>query len=109
QVHRTYHYFVSRLLTVIINLLSGIYLTDMETCYKMIRTDLWKSIPIVSRDFRFEVEITIKLAKRAARMFEIPIRYSGRTYAEGKKINWVDGLRALIAIGRFALSSNIIK
>ena len=57
----------------------------METCYKMVRTELLKSIPLVGRGFEIEPEITIKLAKRAARIFEVPIRYSGRTYQEGKK------------------------
>jgi SAM-dependent methyltransferase len=79
----------------------------METCYKAIRTPLFKSIPIESNDFRIEPELTIKLAKRDARIFEIPISYSGRTYQEGKKINWRDGLRALTAIIKFAVSNNI--
>ena len=73
----------------------------METCYKAVRTDLLKSIPIESNDFRLEPELTIKLAKREARIFEVPISYSGRTYQEGKKIDWRDGLKALAAIVRF--------
>src|SRR5262249_10895936 len=75
--------------------------------YKMVRTDLLKSIPLSSADFRIEAELTIKLAKRGARIFEVPIRYSGRSYAEGKKINWKDGLRAVVAIFRFAISDQI--
>src|SRR2546422_6505439 len=67
----------------------------METCYKMVRTDLLKSIPLESSNFSIEPELTIKLAKRAARIFEVPISYAGRTYQEGKKINWKDGVRAL--------------
>jgi SAM-dependent methyltransferase len=82
-------------------------LTDRETCYKAVRTDLLKSIPIVSNDFRLEPELTIKLAKRHARIFEVPISYSGRGYQEGKKINWRDGFRALAAIVRFTLSDRI--
>jgi SAM-dependent methyltransferase len=82
-------------------------LTDMETCYKAVRTDLLKSIPIVSNDFRLEPELTIKLAKREARIFEIPISYSGRTYQEGKKIGWVDGFRALAAMLRFWISDAV--
>src|SRR2546428_11586222 len=81
----------------------------METCYKMVRTDLLKSIPLESRDFRIEPELAIKLAKRNARIFEVPISYSGRTYQEGKKANWRDGLLAMGAILRFAISDDICK
>ena len=81
----------------------------METCYKAVRTDLLKSIPIVSNDFRLEPELAIKLAKRDARIFEVPISYSGRTYQEGKKINWRDGVRALGAIARFWWSDEIYQ
>jgi SAM-dependent methyltransferase len=81
----------------------------METCYKAIRTSLFKSIPIQSNDFRIEPELTIKLAKRHARIFEIPISYSGRNYQEGKKINWRDGVRALTAIIKFGLSDVIYQ
>jgi len=103
------HQLGNKLLTFLCNLVTNLNLTDMETCYKAIRTPLFRSIPIVSRDFRFEPEITIKLAKRQARIFEVPISYSGRTYQEGKKINWRDGLRALGAIVRFSLSDNVYK
>jgi 2-polyprenyl-3-methyl-5-hydroxy-6-metoxy-1,4-benzoquinol methylase len=89
------------------NLISNLNLTDMETCYKAVRTQLLKSIPLRSNDFRIEPELTIKLAKRSARVFEIPINYSGRTYQEGKKINWVDGVKALGAIIGFGLSDDI--
>jgi SAM-dependent methyltransferase len=81
----------------------------METCYKAVRTDLLRSIPISSNDFRLEPELTIKLAKREARIFEVPISYSGRTYQEGKKINWRDGVKALGAIVRFAWSDRIYQ
>jgi glycosyltransferase involved in cell wall biosynthesis len=103
------HELGNRLLTFLCNLVTNLNLTDMETCYKAVRTDLLKSIPIVSNDFRIEPELTIKLAKRQARVFEVPISYSGRTYQEGKKINWRDGVRALGAIARFALSDEIYK
>jgi 2-polyprenyl-3-methyl-5-hydroxy-6-metoxy-1,4-benzoquinol methylase len=79
----------------------------METCYKMVRADLLKSIPLESQRFGFEPEITIKLAKRDARIFEIPIRYSGRTYAEGKKITWKDGVKALGALVKYGISDRI--
>ncbi len=101
------HELGNKLLTFLTNLATNLNLTDMETCYKAVRTDLLRSIPIVSNDFRLEPELTIKLAKREARVFEVPIRYSGRTYQEGKKINWVDGVRALGAIARFTLSDDV--
>src|SRR3954468_21767540 len=103
------HELGNRLLTFLTNLVTNLNLTDMETCYKAVRTDLLKSIPLVSRDFRIEPELTIKLAKRHASIFEVPISYSGRTYAEGKKINWRDGVSALWAIGRFAASDRIYR
>jgi glycosyltransferase involved in cell wall biosynthesis/phospholipid N-methyltransferase len=101
------HELGNRLLTFLTNMVTNINLTDMETCYKAVRTDLLKSIPIVSNDFRLEPELVIKLAKRDARIFEVPISYSGRTYQEGKKINWRDGVRALAAIARFGASDHL--
>jgi glycosyltransferase involved in cell wall biosynthesis/phospholipid N-methyltransferase len=103
------HELGNRLLTFLTNWVTNVNLTDMETCYKAVRTDLLKSIPLTSNDFRLEPELTIKLAKREARIFEIPISYSGRTYQEGKKINWRDGVRALWAILRFALSDAVYR
>src|SRR6516225_10198978 len=79
----------------------------MWTGYKAIRTDLMKSIPITANDFRLEPEITIKLAKREARIFEVPISYFGRGYQEGKKIDWRDGVLAFWAMLRYALSDDI--
>lgn len=101
------HELGNKLLTFICDLVCDLNLSDMETCYKMVRTRLLRSIPLESPDFRIEPELTIKLAKRGARIFEVPINYSGRTYQEGKKINWRDGYRALVAIARFALSDRI--
>jgi glycosyltransferase involved in cell wall biosynthesis len=103
------HQLGNRLLTFLCNLFTNLNLTDMETCYKAVRTPLLRSIPLVSRDFRIEPELTIKLAKRRARLFEVPISYSGRTYQEGKKIGWRDGVRALAALVRFSLSDDIYK
>jgi glycosyltransferase involved in cell wall biosynthesis len=103
------HQLGNRLLTILTNLLTNLNLTDMETCYKAVRTYLLRSIPIDSNDFRIEPELTIKLAKRRARIFEIPISYSGRTYEEGKKINWRDGFRALWAMAKFSLSDQIYQ
>jgi glycosyltransferase involved in cell wall biosynthesis/phospholipid N-methyltransferase len=101
------HQMGNRLLTLLSNIVSDLNLTDMETCYKMVRTKLLQSIPLVSSRFGIEPEITIKLAKRGARIFEVPIRYAGRTYQEGKKIGWKDGVRTLGVILRFALSDRI--
>jgi glycosyltransferase involved in cell wall biosynthesis/phospholipid N-methyltransferase len=101
------HELGNRFLTFLTNLVSNVNLTDMETCYKAVRTSLLKSIPLVSNDFRLEPELSIKLAKRNARIFEVPISYSGRTYRDGKKIGWKDGFKAVQAIVRFALSDQI--
>lgn len=101
------HRMVNGFLTALSNRVSCLNLSDMETCYKMVRTDLLKSIPLESDDFRIEPELTIKLAKRGARLLEVPIGYSSRSYREGKKINWKDGLKALLAIFRFAVSDRI--
>ena len=101
------HELGNKLLTLLCDLVCDLNLTDMETCYKMMRADLLKSIPLQSSTFDVEPELCIKLAKRGARIFEVPISYSGRTYAEGKKINWKDGVRALWAIARYAASDRI--
>jgi len=101
------HELGNRLLTFLTNWVTNLNLTDMETCYKAVRTPLLRSIPIVSDDFRLEPELTIKLAKREARIFEVPISYSGRTYQEGKKIGWRDGFKALASIVRFWWSDNV--
>jgi glycosyltransferase involved in cell wall biosynthesis len=101
------HSLGNKLLTVLTNLVTDLNLTDMETCYKMVRTDLLKSIPLDSDRFGIEPEITIKLAKRDARIFELPIRYSGRTYGEGKKITWTDGVKALGALVKYGVSDRI--
>jgi glycosyltransferase involved in cell wall biosynthesis len=98
-----WHSVGNRLLTLLSNMLTDLNLTDMETCYKMVRADLFRSLPLVSNRFGFEVELTARLARARARVWEIPISYSGRTYAEGKKIDWRDGLAALWHIVRFNL------
>jgi glycosyltransferase involved in cell wall biosynthesis len=103
QVHRTYHYFVNRFLTFLSNLLSGIYLTDMETCYKVFRAPLLKSMNLKSKRFGFEVEVTAYIAKTGARIFELPISYYPRTRLQGKKINWKDGVAAVFHLIRFNL------
>src|SRR5271154_5286916 len=101
------HALGNKLLTFLCDLVCDLNLTDMETCYKMVRAKLLKSIPLESSTFDVEPELAIKLAKRGSIIFEVPISYSGRTYQEGKKINWKDGFRALWAILRYAMSSRI--
>lgn len=101
------HALGNKLLTFFCDLVCDLNLTDMETCYKMVRADLLKSIPIESSTFDVEPELAIKLAKRGSRIFEVAISYSGRTYREGKKIGWKDGVRALWAIFRYAASGKI--
>ena len=95
QVHRTYHYFVNRFLTLVSNLFSGIYLTDMETCYKVFRADLLKSMNLRSKRFGIEVELTAYVGKIRTRIHELPINYYPRTRLQGKKISWKDGVAAL--------------
>lgn len=95
QVHRTFHYLVNRFLTMVSNLFSGLYLTDMETCYKFFRAELIKNIQLESNRFGFEPEVTAKIAKLKVRVFELPISYFPRNYLEGKKITWRDGVAAL--------------
>lgn len=101
QVHRTFHYFVNRFLTMLSNLMSGIYLTDMETCYKVFRADLIKAMNIKSQRFGIEVEVTAYISKARARVYELPISYYPRTRLQGKKINWRDGVAALFHLIRF--------
>jgi glycosyltransferase involved in cell wall biosynthesis len=101
------HALGNKLLTFLCDMVCDLNLTDMETCYKMVRSRLLQSIPLESSTFDVEPELAIKLAKRGARIFEVPINYSGRTYGEGKKITWKDGVRALWAICHYALSDRI--
>ena len=96
-----WHSVGNRLLTLLSNMLTDLNLSDMETCYKMVRADVLKSLPLVSNRFGIEVELTARLAQAGARIWELPISYSGRTYAEGKKINWQDGVAALWHVLRF--------
>lgn len=92
-------------LTTLSNMLTNLNVSDMETCYKLVRTDLMKSLPLTSDRFGFEPELTARLAQSRARIYEVPISYSGRTYAEGKKIRWTDGVAALWHIVKFNLLS----
>jgi glycosyltransferase involved in cell wall biosynthesis len=96
-----WHYVGNQFLTLLSNMLSNLNLTDMETCYKAFRREVLEGLALKSDRFGFEPEFTMKVAKRRYRIYEVPISYSGRTYEEGKKINWKDGVAAIFAIIRF--------
>jgi len=98
-----WHAVGNRFLTLLSNMLTNVNLTDMETCYKLVRADLLKRLPLTADRFGFEVELTARLAQAGARIWELPISYSGRTYAEGKKITWRDGLAAVAHVLRYNL------
>jgi glycosyltransferase involved in cell wall biosynthesis len=98
-----WHAVVNWGLTTLSNMTSGLNLTDMETCYKAFRRELIQSIRIEEDRFGFEPEITAKVARAGAKVYEVPISYHGRTYEEGKKIGWKDGLRAVYAIAKYSL------
>lgn len=98
-----WHYVGNRFLTLLSNMCTNLNLTDMETCYKAFRSDLLKSIPLRCKRFGFEPEITAKIARRQCRIYEVGIKYYGRTYQQGKKISWIDGVKAIFTILRFML------
>lgn len=91
------------LLTLVSNALTNLNLTDMETCYKAFRREVIQSIPLEEDRFGFEPEVTVKISRLKLRIYEIGISYSGRTYAEGKKIGWKDGVRALWCLVKYAI------
>ncbi len=95
-----WHMIGNRFLTLLSNMLTDLNLTDMETCYKVVVADLLKRLPLSANRFGFEPEVTARLAQAQARIYELPISYDGRSYAEGKKINWKDGVSALYYILR---------
>lgn len=98
-----WHYVGNKFLTLFSNILSNLNLTDMETGFKAFKADVIKSLDLMSDRFGFEPEVTAKLARKKYRIYETPISYSGRSYAEGKKITWRDGVAALFHIIRFNL------
>jgi glycosyltransferase involved in cell wall biosynthesis len=101
-----WHTIGNKFLTFLSNLFTNLNLTDMETCYKLFKTDIVKGIKLNERRFGFEPEVTAKIAKiKNIRIYEVGISYYGRTYAEGKKINWKDGFRAIYCILRYNLFS----
>lgn len=96
-----WHYAANKMLTLASNMFTNLNLTDMETCYKAFRREIIQGIDIKENRFGFEPEVTAKLARSGCRIYEVGISYSGRTYAEGKKIGWKDGIRALWCIVRY--------
>jgi len=109
--HRVLYFWHSvgnRLLTLLSNCLTNINLTDMETCYKVFRREVIQSIPIEENRFGFEPEITVKVAKRRLRIYEVGISYWGRTYEEGKKIGWKDGARAVWCLLKYSIKEPVV-
>jgi len=98
-----WHMIGNSVLTLLSNMFTNLNLTDMETCYKLVKADLMKRLPLTANRFGIEVELTARLSQARARIWELPISYSGRTYAEGKKITWRDGAAALWHIVRYNL------
>jgi glycosyltransferase involved in cell wall biosynthesis len=96
-----WHYLGNKMLTLLSNMFSNLNLTDMETCYKMFRREILESIEFKSNRFGFEPEFTAKVARAGLRIYELPISYYGRTYDDGKKITWRDGLAAIYHIIRY--------
>ena len=100
-----WHYIGNRFLTTLSNMTTNLNLTDMEVCYKVFKREVIQSIPLKENRFGFEVEITAKVAKRHLKVYEVPISYYGRDYAEGKKIGWKDGFSALRCILKYGFGN----
>jgi glycosyltransferase involved in cell wall biosynthesis len=105
RVHYFWHYVANKMLTLLSDIFTNLKLTDMETCYKVFRKEVLQGIQLRSDRFGFEPEITAKVAKGNWRIYEVPITYAGRTYEEGKKITWKDGVQALWCIIRFRFTN----
>lgn len=103
RVHLFWHYMGNRVLTFFSNMFSNLNLTDMETCYKVFRAEIIRSIQIEENGFGIEPEITVKVGKKRCRVYEVGISYYGRSYSEGKKITWKDGLKAVFVILKYGL------
>jgi len=104
--HRVYlfwHYVGNKFLTILSNMFTNLNLTDMETCYKLFRTEIIKGIDLEQKGFGVEPEITAKIAKKDCRIYEVGISYYGRSYGEGKKINWRDGFKAIYYIIKYGI------
>jgi glycosyltransferase involved in cell wall biosynthesis len=103
RVHLFWHYVGNRMLTLFSNMFSNLNLTDMETCFKAFRTEIIKRIPLQEDRFGIEPEVTIKVGKMKCRVYEVGVSYHGRSYTEGKKITWKDGLRAAYVILKYGI------
>lgn len=108
-VPQFWSFLANKLLTLLSNIMSGIALSDMETCYKAFKTDLFKSIPLRSDRFGFEPEVTMKVAQRRFRIYEVPISYQGRSCAQGKKIGAKDALQAIGVIIKYWLIDDSMR
>jgi glycosyltransferase involved in cell wall biosynthesis len=109
--HRVLYFWHSvgnSILTLLSNIATNMNMTDMETCYKVFRREIIQSIPIEENRFGFEPEITVKVAKRRLRIYEVGISYWGRTYEEGKKIGWKDGIRAVWCLLKYSLKEPVL-
>ncbi len=104
-----YHYLANKGLTFLSNIFTNLNMTDIETCYKAFRGDIIRNLEITSSGFGFEIEVTAKVAKLKCVLYEVPISYYGRTYEEGKKITFIDGIAAFFYIIRFNLFCNLEK
>ncbi|HLG20054.1 MAG TPA: glycosyltransferase family 2 protein [Bdellovibrionota bacterium] len=98
-----WHHVGNRIISTLVNMVTNLNFSDVETCYKMFRADALKSLSLQSDRFGIEIEMTIKAAKKGLRFYEVPVSYNGRTYAEGKKITWRDGIGAVYSILRYGL------
>jgi glycosyltransferase involved in cell wall biosynthesis len=103
RVHMFWHYVGNKMLTLFSNMFSNLNLTDMETCYKVFKTEIIKELNIEERGFGIEPELTVKLGKKRCRIYEVGISYYGRSYSEGKKITWKDGFMAIYVILKYSL------
>jgi hypothetical protein len=99
-----WHYLGNKFLTTLSNMCTNLNLTDMETCYKTFRTEVLRNMRLRSNRFGIEPELTAKVARGGWRVYEVGISYSGRSYEEGKKITWRDGLKAIYSIIRYAIA-----
>jgi glycosyltransferase involved in cell wall biosynthesis len=109
--HRVLYFWHSvgnKVLTLLSNCLTNINLSDMETCYKVFRREIIQAIPLHENRFGFEPEVTVKVAKRRLRIYEVGISYQGRTYEEGKKIGWKDGVRALWVLLKYSIKEPVV-
>jgi len=104
-----WHSMGNRFLTLVSNMLTNLNLTDMETCYKVFARTAIQAIPLEEDRFGFEPEITVKVAKRDLRVYEVGISYSGRTYEEGKKIGWKDGVRAIWCLVKYSMKESRVR